>query len=389
MEFTKVKSLFLFLMISVTSCGSKNAVLERDINEFQNSLPEIKLSSALEGKLSGFIEEVQILQLDTTINSLVAMASDVIFDNGAIFILDTHKSKAIYSFDIKGSLNYKISRYGKGPGEYTLLQTISTYDDRLIAWAADKRKFLYFYKHTGEFIEEVSVDGEYLISSITHTMAGDMVVVNDNFSTVDKSNSLYLLDSALSIKETLNDSEEMSSGFIVPALAISKSNENNPIYKHPLHDVIYEVKEREIIPKYRLALPESELLTEEDLLLEDEILFKKINLEQLYFQSYITLHSPSYVSIGLIKGHDLNHGLLYSKKTKRVLDYSKLNNDVFDFDLPVPIATYQDYMVFVIEPEGVEELDNVIKEGAEGFVLPNSSRTVRGNLGLVFIKFKF
>lgn len=381
----------LFLLISFFFFSCQGSVDETKLVEFSDTIavPSIDLSKALGGNLSDFIEEVKVLQLDTSLNALIPLPSEVIFDDKAVYILDIHKSKSVYSFDLNGVLRFKISRYGRGPGEYTFLTNMAVYGDSLVCWAADKNRLMFFDKYSGELMSEQSGLEKYLLRGFGYTAGGDLIISNDQKGYPDKPNSLYVLNPDLSVKHVLEDSSKLSSAFITSSLPLSRSWENPALYKNVLQDTIYEITSEKTEPKYRVIIPESMKLSEKDLLLSDDGLFKKMVNENLFSMSYSTLNTASYVSIGLIKGRDFKQGMLFSKKSKATLNYSKLNNDLFEFDLPVPVASYKDYMVFVIEPEEVEELESVYKEGAEKFIAPNSSLTIRGNLGLLFIKFKF
>jgi hypothetical protein len=102
------------------------------------------------------IDSVHYVKLETNDNCLFGTINKIKIINDTIYLGDMNNTKAIYAFSLTGKFLYKISKVGKGPGEYVypvdfgiLNKHIVIYDDKLC-------KLLFFTKE-GKFEVEKPV----------------------------------------------------------------------------------------------------------------------------------------------------------------------------------------------------------------------------------------
>jgi len=104
-------------------------------------------------QLSTIVKNIEYIPLETCPDGLLGRYGSPRFFKNGILISGT---QALYCFDLQGKFMYKISRIGKGPGEY---QRISSYlidekRQRIEIMDQRSRKLLRFKLDDGTFIEE-------------------------------------------------------------------------------------------------------------------------------------------------------------------------------------------------------------------------------------------
>ncbi|HBX51602.1 MAG TPA: hypothetical protein DEH02_11100, partial [Bacteroidales bacterium] len=108
--------------------------------------------------ISEIAESVEYIALETTDSSLVGDLSQVYYTNG-FFVLNTFKnSKGILKvFDRKGQFHNTLSRLGRGPEEYTSINSIDTYKNNIVILTFHN---IIEYSFEGKFIKSVPVKKE-------------------------------------------------------------------------------------------------------------------------------------------------------------------------------------------------------------------------------------
>ncbi|MDR2037714.1 MAG: 6-bladed beta-propeller [Bacteroidales bacterium] len=61
---------------------------------------------------------IRYIPLETTSDCLIGRINKVLFRDDKIYVADFYQTTALYVFDMNGKFLFKISRMGKGPGEY-------------------------------------------------------------------------------------------------------------------------------------------------------------------------------------------------------------------------------------------------------------------------------
>ena len=108
--------------------------------------------------ISEIAESVEYIPLETTDSSLVGDLSQVYYTNG-FFVLNTFKnSKGILKvFDRKGQFHNTLSRLGRGPEEYTSINSIDTYKNNIVILTFHN---IIEYSFDGKFIKSVPIKKE-------------------------------------------------------------------------------------------------------------------------------------------------------------------------------------------------------------------------------------
>ena len=105
----KLVLLFAVLMVSCTTHSHEGSInLHQD-----NSIP-----------LSELFSEVRLLPLETTPESFISQIREIVYHQSRFYILDSRLQK-IFCFDENGKFLFRIAAQGKGPGEYSFIQSIN------------------------------------------------------------------------------------------------------------------------------------------------------------------------------------------------------------------------------------------------------------------------
>jgi hypothetical protein len=105
--------------------------------------------------VTSLADSVRYIKLETTDESLIGNIKQVIFYDGLFFIKD-NKSASIFVFDQTGKYKSKISKKGRGPGEYVGItrMMIDRKNRQIILYDIHTRKMSY-YTFDGKFIKQV------------------------------------------------------------------------------------------------------------------------------------------------------------------------------------------------------------------------------------------
>ncbi len=112
----------------------------------------------------------QIIALETTEEFLIGEIEKIEIKNNKIIIFD-YMSRAIFLFNMDGSTHSKISRTGRGPGEYLEISAMGVGDSSIIIFDMTLRKFLEF-DFNGTLIQESGLKNKI--------WANDIFFFNDN-----------------------------------------------------------------------------------------------------------------------------------------------------------------------------------------------------------------
>ncbi|TKG95447.1 6-bladed beta-propeller [Puteibacter caeruleilacunae] len=160
-QLRKVMGLLL-LILFITSCGKNNSKQQNstdDIIHFQvgerkspDEYTRIK-ASELYSKVHGF-------ELDKSGGPIGAVSKVMVYKD-KLYVLDVHKAKELFVYDLKnkGRFLYKISSKGRGPGEYTMLTDfcIDLKNDQILIADPILRRISYFDSH-GNFKKADQLD---------------------------------------------------------------------------------------------------------------------------------------------------------------------------------------------------------------------------------------
>lgn len=105
-----------------------------------------------------FEPDFEIIPLETTEESLIGEIGKVILHDSCFFVED-NTQKAILIFDWKGKYINKISRLGRGPGEYVNILDFDVYDGFVYVFSGSG--YVLRYDASGKFIDQMEVDDAY------------------------------------------------------------------------------------------------------------------------------------------------------------------------------------------------------------------------------------
>lgn len=105
-----------------------------------------------------FEPDFEIIPLETTEESLIGEIEKVKLHDSCFFVED-RTQKAILIFDWKGKYLNKISRLGRGPGEYVNILDFDVYDGFVCVFSGSG--YVLRYDTSGKFIDQMEVDDAY------------------------------------------------------------------------------------------------------------------------------------------------------------------------------------------------------------------------------------
>ncbi len=112
---------------------------------------------------SQLIDESFFIKLETKKECLLGMISQLRIMNNRIFILDSHKSKGLFEFDLAGNFVRKIGHEGNGPGEYLMPISFDLEGNKILIFDAAKRNLL-FYDSEGRYLKAKKINNRNVTS---------------------------------------------------------------------------------------------------------------------------------------------------------------------------------------------------------------------------------
>ena len=159
------------------------------------------------------IKDVQYIPLETTDQSLIGETNKVLYRNGLFYVMDTSKSKTIFTFDDKGNFRSSIAKSGNGPGEYVELtdMDVDAAGNVYVADNANKRLIKYIKGNSKQF--EIIPVGVHFLGFAC--LQDTKFILSDVFGQKGQRQKLALLDATDGSLKTLlavttNDIDEMS-----------------------------------------------------------------------------------------------------------------------------------------------------------------------------------
>ncbi len=147
---------FLCFLISVlfSSCSEQVKKRDQKLPEFTIDLSEFQPASSF--YIDDLIDSIHFILLETTPENIFGTISDIKISNNQIFILDKKNTKAIYAFTVDGDFSFKLSRHGRGPGEYYEITDFFLEGDKIEIYDSKMGKLI-TYNSKGDFVNERNV----------------------------------------------------------------------------------------------------------------------------------------------------------------------------------------------------------------------------------------
>ncbi|MDD4637516.1 MAG: 6-bladed beta-propeller [Bacteroidales bacterium] len=184
----------VFLMATLLLCSSYGVSQEskstrKTVMAAKNT---IKVSDF--GKKYDFydvIKDIEFVPLEMTDESIVGSVSNIQFYKNFILFYD-NQTRSIFIFDDKGKYIRKISRVGKGPGEYNDINDFCVHPQTgMITIATDSRKIITYSFDLKEFKEYTDVPYAIAIAQFKN---GSYAITS-----TQKEANLYILDANMNV----------------------------------------------------------------------------------------------------------------------------------------------------------------------------------------------
>lgn len=253
-------ALAFFMLLFFYGCGGakQEEALPEISDEFQVYQIDIDKPSV---RFSEFVEEVEVMRLEETAESLLDYAFRVsTFEDKLIF--PSGREGEVYVYTNTGEFVSKFGYKGDGPGEYPDYNGIFMSGDTVAIYAHGKSALMY-YDLAGNHLKTFKFQDQ----PIHVTPFGKGLALDMTFRPVDDSLQyrLLMLDEKGERKETLLPYEKA-----VPFPVFSNINSFKPYRDHltfqpTFHDTIYVLKPRKVAPLFAVDFKGKFLWNDEEL----------------------------------------------------------------------------------------------------------------------------
>jgi hypothetical protein len=239
-----------FLSPAFMGCQS-----HQDNSPSNNSVPSIPvgINDVQMGVASAYLSDYEIVPLETNDSSLIKYIDKLVLFRERMYVLDCSQNTVLI-FSKKGKFVTKISRIGKGPGEYEQIMDfcIDSLENKIIVHSDRPYKIMYFNME-GKFIDEHKMDGWY-----QNILATGENLVLYNRSSSPKEKFKIIFQSKTGKKKNM---------FLPYQGKINRCNigypnicqSNATYFYEPLNDTIYRINESNVVPAYYIDFGKDKL----------------------------------------------------------------------------------------------------------------------------------
>ncbi len=335
--------LLICIVFFLTFCHNNN-------NKKTDTIPTLKIAEDLiihNVKYSDIIKDYKFIPLETTKESVIGQIDKIIFHNNQFFIFDILKAKSIFVFSLEGKFLWKLSKIGKGPGEFIepVDFCFEPVTNNLVVM--NLKQLIYYDDKDGTYLKTLTLptfgykfdfpDGNH-ISYVNAKRDYNLVVIDTRGK---KENSFFKY-----IKETR----------LVLNCPFIRNDASELLYLANLDYVIYKIDGSNLIPYIRIDFTK-DMYSPDDLNLLKEDKSNRNNFYHItnYFEGadkifiqYLYKKTPYY--------------LISDKEAEKtiILNYNEIENDITFTDLLPRIITCNsdDKIISILE---TSELKNAVK----------------------------
>jgi hypothetical protein len=197
-------------------------------------------------KASDMLAGMRYIPLETTDTALLAYIREIISTDDYFFVRDKH----LYMFDKQGKFLHKISRQGRGPGEYVQLDDCDV-DDKHVYLLDSPRSQILVYSFDNKYLKSIKIPRG--MTSILKSPAGficyqDPIIRRKYGEPVPE---LIFLDETGQQNKVLHyrtvNMESMSPFIYDPEFRVYG---NKIFYYPPLQDTIFSIDENGVMPEF-------------------------------------------------------------------------------------------------------------------------------------------
>lgn len=149
------KMIYYVLLFVVVLQSCDNSASKRDIG----NIPIIDLNSFETETifwLDDLIDSVRFVSLETNKDNIIGAISKLVIKNDTIYVFDKKHTKSLFLFTIDGKYLFKISNFGKGPGEYIDFEDFIVSSKFIEIYDSRQGKIIYYDK-SGNFNNEITI----------------------------------------------------------------------------------------------------------------------------------------------------------------------------------------------------------------------------------------
>lgn len=248
----------LILVLASCQTNKESGKISNQAESFK-SIP-IELNGP-KARLSDLVEEVEIIRLEETDESLMGMVWDLSLE-GDYIVIPTDDRRMLYIFNSKGDFVSQFDRHGDGPEEYNSVTSYWIKSDTLFLFDLYRKKLL-----------EYSIQGDYLGETSTAYLANAMYELNDR----------YWLDLSFRAQEdsTAGQLASVDKGLKNPEYHLGALGDidfpmgaplnsfsaygNSLLYHQLLSDSVYQIKDGQVKPYLHFDLQGQFFWTSEDM----------------------------------------------------------------------------------------------------------------------------
>ena len=258
----------------------------KEVSNIKMEVVNIDMKTTNTLPFDSLIEFVSFVKLETTSDNLLGEASNVMFIDDKIVVVDREVSKSISVYDSSGRFLNSISRIGQGPEDYAFLHQVSKVPGKSLITVSDmSSQRVKTFDLAGRLINSYTppfwiegcdfIDDENLVFFSTRGM---------KLSKDDKSLPQIILsnlDGDVSFSGFPTD-EKKGYGYITLD-QIKRTGDDKLLYSPSYSDTIFQIVKDGVHPYYYLNIKRNEKIEKEDKL-NNEIFWKKLQTLSAYFR---------------------------------------------------------------------------------------------------------
>lgn len=243
----------LLIVISLIGCNTSET--NDGVNNNIKNINIIDYDSKTKWSFSDFFEIVDLIQLNTTENNLIAEAQKMYYIDDKFFIFDRRFS-IVKVFDRNGKYLFDIGKIGQADGEYTHLDDIDyNLKDNTFSFFSNSERSVFTYSIEGKYLGKFKVDF-FAFGLVNVSRDSTFFNINFNLSDESKNNNLLLTNDK---GKVLNRYFLYQAGYDVPSSTSSGFlNKNNEgiLYSTAYDDTFYQFSNGKWKAKYKFDLNE-------------------------------------------------------------------------------------------------------------------------------------
>lgn len=329
-----MKKTFLLIIaaLQLINCTHQNKSRLNDYSELVEINIDAKngLTYPLDSLFTG---NVLFVKLETNDENLIGEVSNIFFDDSLMFIVDKYNTKSIFIFDMNGNYISKISNFGNGPGEYSMIYNcfILKKEKRIVVVDTPQQKNI-SYSYSGDYISEEK--SPFSIINCEYLESGNKVFYNSQFKQNDN-HVLIITDKDNNI--IYSACEEFKSDRFVMNEPFKFWKYGDELFFHPnFSDTLFVITDTVAIAKYCINVLHDRMPQPSEIenVTNDSFIENYLNKYPHFNGCFVELDNLTYLEIS-----KLGYKIMYSHNTNNTYLFTDGNNALYHF-FDTPISNY-------------------------------------------------